>query len=127
VCVVNRSAKADIGHLNTGQLLIKDYKQWEKLGISSVTGLSLASNLTKRVGFKDAVDAFVKERDLELFCLMTGCNHGDARGFERELLLVGKDAEKVVEMIREELKLEGGGDPSILLFNQRNLSARFVY
>lgn len=118
-------AKADIGHLNTGQLLIKDYKQWDRLGISSVTGLSLEANLTAREGFQEAIDALIKDRDLSLFCLMTGCNHGYDRGFERELLLFGKDARRVAELIREELKLEEAGESIHLMFNQRNLSARY--
>jgi inorganic pyrophosphatase/exopolyphosphatase len=123
--LIGGRAKADIGHLNTTQLLIKDYKQWDRLGISSVTGLSLASELIKRAGFLEAIEEYVEERELGLFCLMTGCSQEGC--FERELLLVGNDAKRVVELIRGELELEDVAGSNILMFNQRNLSARYVF
>lgn len=105
------------------QLLIKDYKQWDTLGIASVSGLSLEKDLSLRREFKTILETFSLERGLVLFCIMTAFTHQDSRGFQRELLLLGEQADRVTELIKDDLQLELTSESPEKIFLQRNLSA----
>jgi exopolyphosphatase len=93
------AAKKDIGALKLQDILRKDYKQWDqhglKLGISSV--VKPINFLLKKAGdeasaqpasdaFLAAMEQFAKERELDLFTLMT-TSTSSAGEFQREILL----------------------------------------
>ncbi|KAJ4377243.1 Exopolyphosphatase [Neocucurbitaria cava] len=93
------AAKKDIGGLKLQDILRKDYKQWhqggQKLGVSSV--VKCIDFLQKKAGeegsaessdaaFLQALESFAKERELDLYTIMTTST--SAKGeFQRELLL----------------------------------------
>lgn len=114
-------AKSDISALSLTDILRKDYKAWSdgglELGIASVVqGLSfLQEKADSEAGSKNALiaacKAFAKERNLDLFAVMTAFTNAKGN-FERELLLLatedgeGSDAAKrFVEKSAGELKL----------------------
>jgi exopolyphosphatase len=93
------AAKRDIGALKLQDILRKDYKQWDqsnlKLGISSV--VKNIDFLMKKAGDEasaqsasnailGAIDQFSKERELDLYTLMT-TSTSSAGEFQREVLL----------------------------------------
>ncbi|KNG51826.1 hypothetical protein TW65_01018 [Stemphylium lycopersici] len=91
------AAKKDIGSLKLQDILRKDYKQWDqgqKLGVSSV--VKPIEFLQEKAGheastspaeaFLDAMKDFAKERELDMFSLMTTSTSGDGQ-FRRELVL----------------------------------------
>jgi exopolyphosphatase len=93
------AAKKDIGALQLQDILRKDYKQWDqsglKLGISSVVkhieflqnkaGDEAKSESASDV-FLDTLERFSKDRELDLYTLMTTSTSADGQ-FQRELLL----------------------------------------
>ncbi|KAH7067894.1 DHHA2 domain-containing protein [Paraphoma chrysanthemicola] len=93
------TAKKDIGSLQLRDILRKDYKQWDqnglKLGISSVVKhidflqrkASDEAN-AQEVGeaFLTALEGFSKDRELDMYSLMTTSTSADGK-FQRELLL----------------------------------------
>lgn len=87
------AVKEDISHLGFRDILRKDYKEWTggrlKLGISSVVkGLDyLAGKEASPEEFVEAVDAWGRERDLDVVSVMTAENDG---GFRRNLLVWGR-------------------------------------
>lgn len=116
-------AKKSIGSLKLGDILRKDYKQWEenglKLGVSSV--VKDIGFLIQKAGTEDttqpAQDAFLgtvgqfaKERDLDVYALMT--SFSSPSGHKRELLVWALDdkavpaANKFAEGAKDELGLE---------------------
>jgi exopolyphosphatase len=93
------AAKKDIGALQLQDILRKDYKQWDqsglKLGISSV--VKNIEFLQNKAGdeakadsasdaFLDTLERFSKDRELDLYTLMTTSMSADGQ-FQRELLL----------------------------------------
>jgi exopolyphosphatase len=93
------AAKRDIGALKLQDILRKDYKQWDqsnlKLGISSV--VKNIDFLMKKAGDEasaqsasnailETIDQFSKERELDLYTLMT-TSTSSAGEFQREVLL----------------------------------------
>ncbi|KAI2476653.1 Exopolyphosphatase [Pyrenophora tritici-repentis] len=92
------AAKKDIGSLELQDILRKDYKQWvqggHKLGISSV--VKSIDFLEKKAGDEasaqpsealfGALEKFAKERDLDLYSVMTTSTSSDGE-FQRQLLL----------------------------------------
>lgn len=93
------AAKNNIGGLRLQDILRKDYKQWEqgdlKLGISSV--VKPIEFLQKKAGdesnaqpsdeaFLGALKLFAKERELEMYTVMTTSTSSDGK-FQREILL----------------------------------------
>jgi exopolyphosphatase len=93
------AAKKDIGALQLQDILRKDYKQWDqgglKLGISSV--VKHIEFLQNKAGdeakaesasdaFLDTLERFSKDRELDLYTLMTTSTSADGQ-FQRELLL----------------------------------------
>ncbi|KAH8641242.1 hypothetical protein IG631_04183 [Alternaria alternata] len=92
------AAKKDIGSLKLQDILRKDYKQWDqgglKLGVSSV--VKSIEFLQNKAGdeasaqtaeaFLAALKEFAKDRDLDMYSLMTTSTGSDG-GFQRELLL----------------------------------------
>jgi exopolyphosphatase len=93
------TAKKDIGALKLQDILRKDYKQWDqsslKLGISSVVknvdflvekASDEANAQSGSDAFLGAIDQFSKERELDLFTLMT-TSTSSAGEFQREILL----------------------------------------
>ncbi|EOD51050.1 putative exopolyphosphatase protein [Neofusicoccum parvum UCRNP2] len=89
-------AKQDIGRLALNDILRKDYKQWNeggvKLGISSVVKpLDFLQEKAKQerhgdLSFRDALGQFAKQRELEMYAIMTAFTTGDGE-FRRQLLL----------------------------------------
>ena len=93
------AAKKDIAALKLQDILRKDYKQWDQggqqLGISSVVknigflqdkaGAEANSTLHESA-FVDAVQMFAKERELDLYSIMTTSTSATGE-FQRELLL----------------------------------------
>jgi exopolyphosphatase len=93
------AAKKDIGSLKLQDILRKDYKQWDqggrKLGVSSVVkpinflqekAGDEASEKSSSEAFFEALRMFAKERELDMYSLMTTSTSQDGQ-FERELLL----------------------------------------
>jgi exopolyphosphatase len=92
------AAKKNIGSLKLHDILRKDYKQWDqggqKLGVSSV--VKSIHFLQKKAGdeasappseaFLEALKQFAKERELDMYALMTTSTSADGQ-FQRELLL----------------------------------------
>ncbi|KAB2110428.1 hypothetical protein AG0111_0g774 [Alternaria gaisen] len=92
------AAKKDIGSLKLQDILRKDYKQWDqgglKLGVSSV--VKSIEFLQNKAGdeasaqtaeaFLAALKEFAKDRDLDMYSLMTTSTGSDG-SFQRELLL----------------------------------------
>lgn len=116
-------AKSDIGSLELGDVLRKDYKAWseggKELGISSVVkplqflvqkAKVEASDKSEREAFDKAIEAFVNERDLAVYAIMTTSTTSSGH-FQRELLLQARPdgmsaAEKFVEQASSELALD---------------------
>lgn len=124
------AAKRDIGALKLQAILGKDYKQWNeggvRLGISSV--VKPIDFLQRKAGdeantqsldeaFLEAIRSFSKERELDLYAIMTTSHSSDGE-FRRELLLWGfsgpaiSAAKKFVTDSREELGLEDWHGPN---------------
>jgi exopolyphosphatase len=93
------AAKKDIGALKLQDIFRKDYKQWDqsslRLGISSVVKpteflLEKASDETSSdsasKSLLGSMDQFAKERELDLFTLMTTSTSSEGK-FQREILL----------------------------------------
>ncbi|KAI8933345.1 hypothetical protein NX059_009967 [Plenodomus lindquistii] len=93
------AAKKDIGAMKLHDILRKDYKQWAhgdlKLGVSSVVKpieflLQKAGEeeelLSSAGALLSAMEKFSKERELDLYSLMTTSSSSDGE-FQRELLL----------------------------------------
>jgi exopolyphosphatase len=92
------AAKKDIGSLKLQDILRKDYKQWDqggkKLGVSSVVKpIEFLQNKAGEEASSQASDAFLKaleefarERELDMYSLMT-TSSGSNGQFQRELLL----------------------------------------
>ncbi|KAF2646674.1 DHH phosphoesterase [Massarina eburnea CBS 473.64] len=119
------TAKKDIGRLQLQEILTKDYKQWdekdEKLGISSVVkAVAFLRQKAKSESIGDddidgaflgALQEFAKERELDLYSLMTTSTSSDGE-FRRELLVWGFSeagvtaAQEFANDCREELGLE---------------------
>jgi exopolyphosphatase len=102
-------AKKDIGPLKLQDILQKDYKEWEqddaqRLGISSVVAplsflLSKAADETSSSSspshaFLNQLNAFAKQRNLDLYSIMTTSTSSDGQ-FQRELLLWAFNEEAV--------------------------------
>lgn len=124
-------AKKDVGALELQDILRKDYKQWDqggqKLGISSVVRCidflqakagSEANTQSLWHAFLSALEKFAKERELDLYSIMTTSTSPDGE-FQRELLLwaFNDDAVATAKAFaansRDELGLEdwhGSGD-----------------
>lgn len=89
-------AKQDIGRLALQDILRKDYKQWNeggvKLGISSVVKpLDFLQEKAKQekhadLSFSDALEQFAKQRELDLYAIMTTFTTENG-AFCRQLLL----------------------------------------
>lgn len=93
------AAKKEIGGLKLQDILRKDYKQWDhgglKLGISSVVkhidflqnkAGHEANTQARSEAFLEALEKFSKDRDLDLYTLMTTSTSSDGE-FQREILL----------------------------------------
>ncbi|KAF2844945.1 exopolyphosphatase-like protein [Plenodomus tracheiphilus IPT5] len=93
------AAKKDIGGMRLRDILRKDYKQWDqqglKLGVSSVVkpieflqqkAGDEERSLTSDAAFLAAMERFSKERELDLYSLMTTSSSADGQ-FQRQLLL----------------------------------------
>jgi exopolyphosphatase len=93
------AAKRDIAGLKLQDILRKDYKQWDqgeqRLGVSSVVknigflqdkAGKEAGSASQGDAFLDAVQAFAKERELDLYSIMTTSTSASGE-FQRELLL----------------------------------------
>ncbi|KAK0663292.1 putative exopolyphosphatase [Lasiodiplodia hormozganensis] len=117
---INR-AKQDIGRLALIDILRKDYKQWNeggvKLGISSVVKpldfLQAKAKQEKHanLSFCDALGEFAKQRELDMYAIMTAFTNDDGE-FCRQLLLWGisdravAQARAFAESAAEELGLQ---------------------
>jgi exopolyphosphatase len=118
------SAKKDIGGLKLQDILRKDYKQWNeqglKLGISSV--VKSIDFMQRKAGdetntqsldeaYTKALRTFSKDRELDLYAVMTTFTSSDGE-FQRELLLLAFSdpaitaAKKFATDAQEELRLE---------------------
>lgn len=106
-------AKQDIDNLRLHDILRKDYKQWtegsQTVGISSVVknlDFLVDKAINERAikgkdddAFLEAVASFTKDKNLDLFAIMT--NSTSASGdFRRELFLLASDAASVQTAIR---------------------------
>jgi exopolyphosphatase len=124
------AAKKDIASLKLQDILRKDYKQWDqggrKLGVSSVVkpinflqekAGDEASAKSSSDAFFEALKTFAKERELDMYSLMTTSTSGEGQ-FQRELVLwaFNKDAVSFAEAFatnsQEELGLEEWQDSS---------------
>ncbi|KAF7194214.1 putative exopolyphosphatase [Pseudocercospora fuligena] len=87
------TAKSNIDELSIRDILRKDYKQWQEgdltLGISSVVQ-SIQYLESREEDLQDTIKAWAKERDLNMFAIMTAYN--DDSGFHRQLHLTTFDA-----------------------------------
>ena len=139
------AAKKDIGSLRLQDILQKDYKEWEqndcqKLGISSVVkpisflqdkANEEASSPSSKV-FTDQLQSFAKDRDLDLYSIMTTSTspNGD---FQRELLLWAFNdravswAKSFAETSGEELGLEDWDGASDVAASEGNGQWRRVW
>jgi exopolyphosphatase len=118
------AAKKDIGGLKLQDILRKDYKLWDqggqKLGVSSVVkpleflqkkARDEASADTSDDAFSTALHRFARERELDLYALMTTSTSSEGQ-FQRELLLWAFTEDAVTaakafaENSRDELGLE---------------------
>jgi exopolyphosphatase len=118
------SAKKDIGGLKLQDILRKDYKQWNeqglKLGISSVVKSidfmqrkagDEANTQSPDEAYTKALRTFSKDRELDLYAVMTTFTSSDGE-FQRELLLLAfsdsaiKAAKRFATDAQEELRLE---------------------
>jgi exopolyphosphatase len=126
------AAKKDIGALKLQDILRKDYKQWDqsslRLGISSVVKpieflLKKAGDEASLESASDSLlkgmDQFAKERELDLFTLMTTSTSSEG-DFQREILLWAFNergvfaAEAFAKKSTEELGLDDWRDiPSV--------------
>jgi exopolyphosphatase len=106
-------AKSDLDDLSVREILEKDYKQWDEgeltLGISACVR-SIDYLLAKESDILPILLEFARQRQLDLFAVTT--SHKDKDLFERQLLLLGVDegkavdvAEKFVRDNAEELQL----------------------
>lgn len=123
------SAKKDIGGLKLQDILRKDYKQWNehglKLGISSV--VESITFMQKKAGdeaetqcldetYMQALQSFSKDRELDLYAIMTTFTSSEGE-FQRELLVLASNdsavtaAKKFASHAQEELKLEDWHGP----------------
>lgn len=132
-------AKSNIDDLSLRDILRKDYKQWQEgdltLGISSV--VQPIQYMENKQDLDRSIEAWSKERSLNLFAIMTAYN-GDS-GFHRQLHLSAFDdkgkqaAEKFVKNAEHKLDLRvvEGFQPSAedgplsfrRFWNQQNLEA----
>jgi exopolyphosphatase len=123
------AAKKDVGSLNLQDILRKDYKQWDQggrtLGVSSV--VKPINFLQEKAGdeageqsseaFSQALKTFAKERELDMYSLMTTSTSPDGQ-FQRELLLWAFNegavsaAKSFATNSQYELGLEEWQDPS---------------
>ncbi|KAF2793814.1 exopolyphosphatase-like protein [Melanomma pulvis-pyrius CBS 109.77] len=118
------SAKKDIGGLKLQDILRKDYKQWneqgQRLGISSV--VKSIDFMQRKAGdeantqsldkaYIEALHRFSKDRDLDLYAVMTTSTSSEGE-FRRELLVLAFNdsaisaAKKFAADAQEELRLE---------------------
>ncbi|OJD32954.1 dhh phosphoesterase [Diplodia corticola] len=143
---INR-AKQDIGRLALNDILRKDYKQWNeggvKLGISSVVKpLDFLQDKAKQekhgsLSFCDAIGEFAKQRELEMYAIMTAYPNDNGE-FCRQLLLWGlsdraaAQARSFAESAAKELELQelegdfhvSGHDPGWKkVWRQQNIAA----
>jgi exopolyphosphatase len=119
------AAKRDIAGLKLQDILRKDYKQWDqgghRLGVSSVVknigflqakaGAEAETPASGDEAFLDAVQVFAKERELDMYSIMTTSTSASG-AFQRELLLWAFNERAVVRAkgfeasSRDELGLE---------------------
>lgn len=87
-----QSAKKQISHLSTLDLLRKDYKEWEisekKVGISSVM-MGLTEWSGKADFNRSDFNSFALQNALDFFLVMTAFE--DTDGFKRECLIIGNE------------------------------------
>lgn len=107
-----QAAKFDVAALGTGDLLRKDYKEWEvgsvRYGISSVL-TPLANWIAKDPDIVGGLNAYLRSRNLN--CLIAMMAYSDADGaFHREIAVLTPD-----ERLRDGLR-------SLLNANVQNLS-----
>ncbi|KAF2993061.1 Exopolyphosphatase [Curvularia kusanoi] len=139
------AAKKDIASLRLQDILQKDYKEWEqdngqKLGISSVVkpisflqdkANEEASSPSSKA-FLDQLQSFAKDRDLDLYSIMTTSTSSDGE-FQRELLLWAFTdkavswAKSFAETSREELGLEDWDGASDVAASEGNEQWRRVW
>lgn len=81
-----KKKRDDITGLTAQEVLLKDYKRWNGLGMSSLT-MSFDKLLQIYPNFTEAMRTFKKSMNLELFVATTACNSD--KGFSRELAAVG--------------------------------------
>ena len=119
------AAKRNIDHLTLHEILSKDYKFWDEGGEGKRVGISSAVKPLRFLvdkgaeeegkggsGFEGAVEAFMEERGVDVFAVMTTFSERDEEGLRRELLLqargVGVEGVEVfVQGAGRRLGLEG--------------------
>lgn len=137
-------AKKDLDSLSLDDILRKDYKQWSEggltLGVSSVVKPIEYLKGKADAEFVKTLATFAKQRNLQVFAIMTAYNT-DSGDFARQLLLLAsedgtstKAAQRFAEKSAEELQLQDGGMnaasakgadavPWMNLWEQKNVSA----
>lgn len=118
-------AKEDIGGLSLPGILKKDYKQWSEkgiqLGISSV--VKNLDFLLEKAGSKDeflqAIESFAKDRELDLFSIMT-TSHTSSK-FTRELLLYARNPSGV--KAAEKFEKDAGDKLGLRVWNEGSLDS----
>lgn len=137
-------AKKDLDSLSLDDILRKDYKQWSEggltLGVSSVVKPIEYLKGKADAEFVKTLATFAKQRNLQVFAIMTAYTT-DSGDFARQLLLLAsedgtstKAAQRFAEKSAEELQLQDGGMnaasakgadavPWMNLWEQKNVSA----
>lgn len=118
-------AKEDIGGLSLPGILKKDYKQWSEkeihLGISSV--VKNLDFLTEKAGSKEeflqTIESFAKERELDLFSIMT-TSHTSSK-FTRELLLYARNPSGV--KAAQKFEKDAGDKLGLRIWNEGSLDS----
>ncbi len=102
--------KSDVSALNTTDLLRKDYKQWTSkitYGMSSVP-IPIEEWLKKDNNITLSTDKYIDDKGLELLIIMTAFVNNN--GFNRELIVTGKNATQVNDICKflndKDLQLE---------------------
>ena len=110
-----QEAKADIGGFSLGEILEKDYKQWNEsglnLGMSSVVkDLAFLVDKVEDRSFAESLDNFMSEKDLKIFAILTSVRPIGGKHLKQMLLQAKPEANDAAKAFlrtdAEDLKLE---------------------
>lgn len=119
-----QNKKSDLSALSVNEILRKDYKQWEKLGISSVPR-SLDYLITRHADLEGEMEKMSKDRGLDVYAIMTSFK-SEIGEFKREIALHCANTKMLTAIQRfvgcDELQFENKEFVNLRAFDQKNIS-----